>query len=500
MYQVVLVDDEALILDNLQTAFDWNSYQFQIALSTTNPQTALEFLQNHPVHLLVVDIEMPEIDGLTLIQKAKEYHPLISIIVLSAYDNFNYVRPALRYGAENYLLKPLDTDELTETVSQILHHLTERKDFSDAFGTSMTNFRSSFVEHWVKNSLPSEEIQKRATLLGIDMDSDNYTVCIFASLSPEDNCLIRFFNEMLAYLPGHYRMYSYFEDLNQLICIFTSPGAKNPPENILLPQLALMASELHLNVHYICSPAVDSSREVPFAYQNALSLLPLIFTQHAGIHSISANRKNLWISALIPLQDITPASYLKLLAQIFHGISITSICRDACAFLSSHLVYESVGNLHGLNKNYPELYGILQQYPLSESSKDEYISFLNNLACECFRLYELNNAQNSPYVEAVLTAVHNYSDTEVSLKTIAAKLDISPAYLGTLFHQQTGFYFNDYLTKERIFYAASLLRTTEYKLKTIVEMSGFSSQTYFNRVFKRYFGASPLTYRRESKD
>lgn len=498
MYQAVLVDDEALILDNLQKSFDWNSYQFEIALATTEPHQALEYLRTHSVHLLIVDIEMPDINGLVLIQKAREYSPLVSIIVLSAYDNFNYVRPALRYGAENYLLKPLDTDELTETVNQILRHLTERQDFSDAFGSSMMNFRSSFVEHWTKNSLPAEELRKRALLLGIDMDSDNYTVCIFESLSLEESCLTRFFHEMLAYLPGHYRMYSYFEDLRQLVCIFTIPEG-GAPADVLMDQLELMASRLELQVHYVCSPAVSSSHEVPFAYQNALSLLPLAFTQLPGIRGISPRKKNLWLSALIPLGETQPDDYTALLRQIFQGISSVSTLRDVCAFVSSHLICETGGNLREFRQNFPTLYGLLQRYPSAESSRDDYLTFLIELSRECFRLYSERNAQTSPYIEAVLAAIRNYSDTDISLKTLAAKLDISPAYLGTLFHQQTGYYFSDYLTRERILYAASLLRTTDRRLKTIIEMSGFSSQTYFNRVFKRYFGTSPLTYRRESR-
>ena len=104
-----------------------------------------------------------------------------------------------------------------------------------------------------------------------------------------------------------------------------------------------------------------------------------------------------------------------------------------------------------------------------------------------------------PCVDAVMAAVHDFSNKEISLKTMAAKLNMHPSYLGNIFHQQTGFYFNDYLNEERLKYAAELMGTTNTKLKDIVDQAGFSSQAYFNRLFKRRFGTSPNTYRREVK-
>ena len=104
-----------------------------------------------------------------------------------------------------------------------------------------------------------------------------------------------------------------------------------------------------------------------------------------------------------------------------------------------------------------------------------------------------------PMVDAVIKNIHEFSDKDISLKTLASKLNVTPSYLGTVFHQQTGYYFNDYLTDARLKYAAHLLEHTDMKIKDIVDKIGFSSQTYFNRSFKRYFDTSPISYRREKK-
>ena len=102
----------------------------------------------------------------------------------------------------------------------------------------------------------------------------------------------------------------------------------------------------------------------------------------------------------------------------------------------------------------------------------------------------------SPIVESVLSAIEKGDNRDISLKTLAARYKVSPSYLGTIFRQQTGMYFNDALAEARLTQAARLLRETDARVRDIVERTGFSSQTYFNRSFKRRFGLSPLSYRR----
>ena len=89
---------------------------------------------------------MPEMSGLTLITEAKAIQPLLSVLVLSAYDNFEYVRTALRNGAENYLLKPLNPEELLESIQSVAKHLKERNTLSNTYGSSMLTFRSLFTK------------------------------------------------------------------------------------------------------------------------------------------------------------------------------------------------------------------------------------------------------------------------------------------------------------------------------------------------------------------
>jgi YesN/AraC family two-component response regulator len=118
----------------------------EIALASTDPLEVLDYMREHPVHLILTDISMPQMMGTELIRKAREINPSVYILVLSAYDTFDYVRSAMRGGAENYLLKPLDPDELSESISTIVRHLEDRNTISNNFGPSTLTLRRKLVQ------------------------------------------------------------------------------------------------------------------------------------------------------------------------------------------------------------------------------------------------------------------------------------------------------------------------------------------------------------------
>ena len=94
MYQVICVDDEDFVLDDLQKAIDWFGFNMEIVLATTSPLDALAYMKNHPAHLLLTDISMPQMSGIELIREARQIYPSVSILALSAYDTIHLVRPA----------------------------------------------------------------------------------------------------------------------------------------------------------------------------------------------------------------------------------------------------------------------------------------------------------------------------------------------------------------------------------------------------------------------
>lgn len=498
MYQVVIVDDEPFVLEDLKKSIDWEGSNFEIAYADTDPQHVLSYIHSHTVDLLITDINMPEMSGPTLITEAKAIQPLLSVLVLSAYDNFEYVRTALRNGAENYLLKPLNPEELLESIQSVAKHLKERNTHSNTYGSSMLTFRSLFTENWVKGTLDSADFLTRAELLGINLSLNNYTVCIFSSTDANAQKMSSLFDWLLASCIGKFQSHFYFETPTCLVCILSGTDSA-PDMEQFLADLNTVRGLFPFSFFVSVGNTVDNYEDVSESYRNAHSYL---FLKHTEMKELICS------SLLLPLSVHT------VIEQNFSAVPLDTYLNQVMdAFNPSldtrkRMAFQLTVINHGLSqtnfeKNRPqELLALLKEIPGSGKYFHEIQAYLKQFISTCYQiLANLQSAQSSQYpcVDAVIDAIHEFSNKEISLKTLASQLNMHPSYLGNIFHQQTGYYFNDYLNEERLKYAAELMKETGLKMKEIVDQSGFSSQTYFNRLFKRKYGTSPLAWRREMK-
>ncbi|MDY3920352.1 MAG: response regulator [Candidatus Limivivens sp.] len=500
MYQAVIVDDEPFVVEGIKTAIDWSGFNFELSLCTTDPCQALEFCENHPVDLLVTDISMPQLDGIELIRRVREANPLTSILVLSAYDNFEYVRSAMRHGAENYLLKPLDPDELMESISRIAGHIHERFELSGTYGSTMLTFRSNFIENWVKGSLSEDEFLTRAQMLGVNLYLNNYTVFLFSappSLYQGKEKMSLLFDYLLSLLVGNYISHFYFESPTTLVCIISSADPARPVKNLLVQ---LEKARYKLNFPYFTSVGItaDNYEDVSTSYRSASKFL---FLQYSSLTGIVAEDLDLTMAAASTIER----DYLKVSCDLYlqqlHRLFLSLPESRYRAFVLTVLNW---GIFQTSPEEIPEdsLVGLLKELPAPGTGQEAVLSYLDTFVSACYSIHAKKQAAQTatyPYVDTVIEAVHDFSDKDISLKTLAARLNMHPSYLGNIFHQQTGYYFSDYLNEERLKYAAGLMKDTDMKLKDIVDRAGFSSQTYFNRQFRRKYGVSPNVYRREVK-
>lgn len=492
MYQAVLIDDEPFIVDGLESAIDWSGYHIEICYAATDSRDALEYILNHPVHIVITDVSMPHFDGLQLIQRIKDEKPSVYVIVLSAYDNFEYVQTALKLGAENYLLKPLDSDDLSDTISHILSHLQEREQLSSTYGRTMLTFRSAFTEEWLKNLLTGTELVNKANLLGINLDAPAFTAVIFSCPSAAEINMSIFFDLLLRYLPGQFTGNFYFETPRRLVGVLSPVGERTEDIASFIPRVLKAAANSGCPVFISAGKTVNHYSKVHNSYQQAdffaffeYTGLPYLF--YEGDTSLSDT-----VSKALDCYDRSTQKNMNPIQKLYENCEAHTITAHLLSYRLRTLSLQE----YQLSSKYPELTDVLAAYPPPGSDQDTYLSFVEDfLKASDHHLVKMQQS-TYPVVDAVIKAVHEFSDQNISLKTLASNLHVTPAYLGTIFRQQTGYYFNDYLTEARLKYAAYLLENTDTKIKEITEKTGFASQTYFNRSFKRYYNTSPANYRR----
>ena len=127
MYKIMIIDDNHISVDGICHNIDWSDLNAEVACKAYDGQQALDYLQNNMVDLIISDIEMPQLDGLSLAQNALKINSSIKIILISAFDKFEYAKQAIRLGAFDYIEKPLDYSYLKKIIRNALSMLNKEQ-------------------------------------------------------------------------------------------------------------------------------------------------------------------------------------------------------------------------------------------------------------------------------------------------------------------------------------------------------------------------------------
>ena len=157
MYTVLIADDEAIVRMMLSSMIDWDEMELKLAGCVSNGREALAYLEQHPVDILITDIQMPVIDGLELIRRVKEFHTQPEILVLSAYNDFPYVRQAFKLGIYDYCLKREIHEEMLK------RHLTNMKQLLSQ--KSLSRRQQGFLSGIIWSISQSRGIRKSGEIL-----------------------------------------------------------------------------------------------------------------------------------------------------------------------------------------------------------------------------------------------------------------------------------------------------------------------------------------------
>ena len=134
LYKIILVDDEEEVRDSIKRKVDWNLLGFEVIGSVNNGEEALELTETNHVDVVLTDIKMPFMDGLTLCAKVKENYKNTKVVLYSGFDEFEFAREAIHLEAEEYLLKPISAKDLEKVFQKIKNNLDRELDERRADG------------------------------------------------------------------------------------------------------------------------------------------------------------------------------------------------------------------------------------------------------------------------------------------------------------------------------------------------------------------------------
>lgn len=493
MNTVLLVDDEPAVLDSLRAGILWENFGVDTLLSASGGAEALEKMEHFHVDLLITDIQMPHMDGITLLKEVRTKYPHVRCILLTAFAKFEYAREAVCLGAENYLLKPFNREELESTIERALDNIFTTREISENL------FRNNILSRWADGTIRSEELSERSGLLGINIYLPEY--CIVCIHKKQSCSLSVYLNHCFDLLSEHYEVQRFSDKNHNRIFII---GGNNLHSEEILQIYTSLADTYAVEPIMALSigPVVHDADSLPQSYQEALRLINTEDLSVSGMQtftkdSISTFPNDLLIDELIGLfHQSSEQNRLKGFESISQKLLI-SFQKDKEAPALSTLA-QSLRQL--FCQEFPDQQDLIRHlndriHLFSSVSEESFQNAVCELLEYSYLLFSYHLNRFTPIVKQAVTYIHQHHTDSISINDFCIKAKTNPAYLGSLFRKETGIFFNNYLTQCRICHSIRLLMNTEMKINEIADQVGFSSVTYFLTSFKKKAGMSPAKYR-----
>ncbi|QCT03697.1 two component transcriptional regulator, AraC family [Paenibacillus algicola] len=505
MRKVYFADDEPLIVQGLKAILDWGKYGLEVAGTARNGEEALTELLEQPVDLLITDIMMPRLNGLELIRRVKERHPGTKCIVLSGYEEFEYVKTGITLGIHNYILKPINLEELESTVSHIVQEWEREGERRFQLEEDWKVLQSHVLQRWVHGSIDLAELRQRAELLALPLEGSCYQVQVIRTWVEEgEACPIsRLADELQAMLlerADEGRQAIAFSDHEDLVVIHIWQQCRHEESRCqsLLPELHVLQQQHGLRLWCTLGRRVcrEGLSEVAASYEEGKRQLEQALlaaeapSQCTGLQELPPAPEGgleLFKKVIIEGDLEVIQDHIREALRVEAGVSLVS--RESYWNAAVQLML-AVKELEK-NPDYSEVFIPLQDIHTLKQLQEHVRCIVESTLLK----QQEQEEGYSPHVSFLTAQVQHHYGEELSLKTLSHRMGLHPNYLGHLFQQEVGVTFSDYLNQFRIEKATQLLLYTDQKTSDIALRVGYLDSSYFYRQFKKYTGVSPTEMR-----
>lgn len=486
MYQAIIVDDEKMIRQGLSKIIDYKSYNVDIVGLYASAEEAIAYLEDNVVDLIITDICMDVLTGLDLVEHARLKYPDVRCIILSGYQEFDYVKRGLALGIDNYLLKPINKVELEQTIESCINKIERSNDHI----RNINLLHDHVMERFFHNKIGLEEFNNRITFLDIAI-TDHETRLVLIKYSTIISEKIQ--QKVRSYLlRNDLGLFSFNEDGSLYIAIASDKITiiKEIVKMMELSDYRIYLGKLSSSIYKLYQSYYSLKNLKVYSVFKTNKTTYDYYEYESLLESYEVNKNNeidtIKIALLSKNKD-------KIKEEINHYYNCNGLTNHNPHFLynSAYLliieIYQVFNQLHQYSfQNY------LDQLN-SIDSKDDIVALLFEII-----EYVFDDTRKSCYsqlVQEVIEYVTTNYHTMLSLKTISAELFVNTAYLGQLFLKEVGLSFNEYLNNYRLRIAQELLSSTTISVNEIALQVGFQDVGYFSRKFKASLNETPKCFR-----
>lgn len=539
MYKVLIVDDEKYVISLIEKLIDWEKLGMKVVGSAGDGMKGVELVEELKPDILIADVKMPGFDGISLVKRVREIDRDIKFIIISGHKKFEYAKSVMKYNVEDYILKPIDKEELEGILQKIRKELDEKSEQRKNEGkinkwmdSNRLLMNDQFMEELYNKSLFSkkqsiEEINQRYfTELG------NYVYrCAIIQLNGLNGTMeASFVEDFLSTLKKYIDQKNGENErpvmsrvgYHQILLLLESAQEKMSSvntvlEHILGEALRMGSKYSGLKVAFSVGKPVRLDTNVmglEETLDSARTALNKRFTDGYGRILLAENNRAAENS------DID-ADMLKNLGKAVRSTSESEITQQINA------IYDAVRSEGYKNSNIymtaackvnEELYQYLRLFSSAEGMQQKLEEQLGKRMIEATGITELkkllvqhicenmeqligdSKSNLSPAIRTAKIFIANNYKQDIGLGDVARVVNLSSVYFSGLFKKEMGENFVDYLNRVRIDAAKVLLKDVRNNIGEIAEQCGFSDTRYFAKIFKRSVGITPSDYRKRQID
>lgn len=522
-FTAILADDEVSILRELENAIDWAALGIQLVRLATNGQDALSAILEFRPDFAIIDIKMPDLDGIEVIQKTRKLGILTDFIILSGYDSFSYAKDAIRYGAKAYLLKPLDSSELYDAIYRTCLDRSQKNkgNHSRLYQEKLNlNFLNRLLDSKI---LEQNMIEQLLQNTGIAISDSSCYVCVLF-YDQKDQQLP--YQQLIACLDDEFSQEKHIfwkHGENQIVGILNTSDSL-PFQNALKCQTAIQKKNLPMPLIGI-GDIVSGLMECSYSYNRALtSITYRLYDDTSGIFTYEV------LCSIQPVLKLTDIDCLPLVQCIVQKDleGIRTFCND----FIDRLLYVPMP---------PPNYVFSMCYSLFHMVEQEFASFSHQEipsemnAQDLYRLTKLSQIREwmsrslchlSEFIDAVYgyggnkyakspqnsvesddaiirkakEFIHQNITGHIKIEDIAQQVHLSPSYFAIYFKNKTNINLRDYLLTEKMEYARRALMNPNTSINEVSYNVGYGDYRSFSRAFKNVHGITPSDFQAKYTD
>lgn len=511
LLKMIIVDDEPVICQGLRYTIDWSELSVEVIGEAYDGEEALRLMERDPADIVLTDIRMDGMDGLELANRLNQRYPETRIVIISGYEDFHYARQAMRTGVQDYLLKPVEIEELTKTVTRVVEDIRSRSrnDGMQEIQLWLTNMARNGIAYG-KEAPPSLQGSQYCIVASrLDKFQELYGDMEREQLDAIHEQWLDHVHRALEQRP-ELRTFSIFDQENLLITLMVADQALPAADWDRLWQQAKLMLVQQPSVYAGVSPLYTDLNETSQRCAEAAGLLHYHVLDSSAIldgpveYRWNERRQPAALELAQTVQTLSSALFKQ------NKDEMTAAVSDLFVFFKEQLYF-----LQEVWTAYEELLALLRQrlrnsgitgldsgmsislvdlnlYNTYESLEQVVQQDMTKL----FELIEQSGGDRSYWiVEKSKRYIEEHFTQELKASEVAAWLKITPSYFSYIFKQSTGKGFTEYVNELRMEKAKQLLATTHDKVFEIADQVGYKEYKYFVSVFKSYMGMTPKKYR-----